>query len=265
MQQSTFLRYFIKQPPFSFVDQEVLPNVENCFQALALDEHRRPFSPTLWEVPEHLKNKVNLRQCWFPGTHSNVGGSFEDAEIANLTLAWMTSQLNGIVEFEETHLQFAQELNEAFYKKRNLNGPQWAMGNISESYKGFYTLDGSAPRTPLQYWQTNPVTGKNERRLRNTNEFIHPSVRVRQARHGTSYDCKGVYNPAALKDFKLVSLVDGGYSSIDPSPDPFQAGLGYVLWKGNQPVIEPSTKQPIVLPEETLRDFEPKLYHGVFD
>ena len=35
---------------YSFVDSVPAPNVENAFQALALDEHRRHFTPTLWEV-----------------------------------------------------------------------------------------------------------------------------------------------------------------------------------------------------------------------
>jgi len=30
--------------------------VQNAFQALALDEHRAAFTPTLWERPSALKN-----------------------------------------------------------------------------------------------------------------------------------------------------------------------------------------------------------------
>jgi uncharacterized protein (DUF2235 family) len=59
--------------------------VENAFQALALDEPRSAFKPALWERAHG--NTTNLRQVWFPGAHSNVGGGLYDQQIANITLA----------------------------------------------------------------------------------------------------------------------------------------------------------------------------------
>lgn len=38
-------------------------------------------------------NNTRLRQVWFPGVHSNIGGGYSDQELANLTLAWMMSQV----------------------------------------------------------------------------------------------------------------------------------------------------------------------------
>jgi hypothetical protein len=35
-----------------------------------------------------MENSTDLRQVWFPGSHSNVGGGYEDQEIADITLAW---------------------------------------------------------------------------------------------------------------------------------------------------------------------------------
>lgn len=57
-------------------------------QALALDEHRAPFSPAVWERDSTEKAGTDLRQVWFPGSHSSVGGGYNDQEIANITLAW---------------------------------------------------------------------------------------------------------------------------------------------------------------------------------
>lgn len=57
---------------YAFVDTSVSPNVEYAFHALALDEHRKPFSPTIWEKPEGQELPKLLKQCWFPGVHSNV-------------------------------------------------------------------------------------------------------------------------------------------------------------------------------------------------
>jgi hypothetical protein len=67
--------------------------IHNAFQALALDEHRGPFVPTLWHLPPG-PTTTNLEQCWFPGVHINIGGGSDDQikggrgdreEIATLT------------------------------------------------------------------------------------------------------------------------------------------------------------------------------------
>jgi hypothetical protein len=59
--------------------------VENAFQALALDEPRYAFRPSLWErVPG---STTNLKQVWFPGNHGNVGGGWHDQQISDITLA----------------------------------------------------------------------------------------------------------------------------------------------------------------------------------
>ncbi|KAJ7857469.1 hypothetical protein B0H14DRAFT_2507400, partial [Mycena olivaceomarginata] len=59
-------------------DAETCTNVENAFHALALDEKRAAFSPTLWSTAD--PEKTNLKQCWFPGAHTDVGGSYEDTQ-----------------------------------------------------------------------------------------------------------------------------------------------------------------------------------------
>ncbi|MBK3660357.1 DUF2235 domain-containing protein [Bradyrhizobium diazoefficiens] len=52
------------------------------YQALAIDEHRNDFAPTLWDVrhPKHPNSIAQPRplsgveQRWFVGAHANVGG-----------------------------------------------------------------------------------------------------------------------------------------------------------------------------------------------
>ena len=74
---------------FTFANTEVPSNVEFAFQALSLDEHRKPYSPTVWEKPRGNTSLKKLTQCWFPGVHSNVGGSYRDTGLADLTLTWL--------------------------------------------------------------------------------------------------------------------------------------------------------------------------------
>lgn len=89
---------------WKFTNTQISAKVENAFQALALDEPRYAFLPSLWELLPG--NEVTrLKQVWFPGAHSNVGGGLRDQQIANLTLAWMCDQLTAIgVIFDEGRL-----------------------------------------------------------------------------------------------------------------------------------------------------------------
>jgi hypothetical protein len=79
-------------------------DIEHAFHALALDERRKPFGPTLWYIDKDLTNKTpqpklpELKQCWFPGVHINNGGGSDDSlstrqgdfeSMANITFAWM--------------------------------------------------------------------------------------------------------------------------------------------------------------------------------
>src|SRR6201995_999931 len=76
---------------FAFVDTSVPQCVDNAIHALALDEIRRPFAPTMWEKPAQGQT---LTQVWFGGCHSDIGGSFQDTASANITLTWMVNHLS---------------------------------------------------------------------------------------------------------------------------------------------------------------------------
>jgi hypothetical protein len=72
-------------------------DIDYAFQALAIDEKRSNFPPTLWHKTFDGPAK-DLQQCWFPGVHSNIGGQAEVPraygdfeEISDITFAWMVS------------------------------------------------------------------------------------------------------------------------------------------------------------------------------
>lgn len=76
---------------YKFYDTNISGYIRHAFQALALDEHRAPFQAAVWERANRHQTAVDLRQVWFPGAHSNVGGGYDDQEIANISLAWYVS------------------------------------------------------------------------------------------------------------------------------------------------------------------------------
>ena len=99
---------------YRFYDTTLNACVENAYQALALDERRAPFSPALWEKRGSSAQATNLKQVWFPGVHSNVGGGYDDQDIANLTLAWMISRVEAFQDFRPDYRAHEYELNRAY-------------------------------------------------------------------------------------------------------------------------------------------------------
>ena len=82
---------------FQFCDTVLNAHVANGFHAVAVDERRIDFTPTLWDARD------GVVQVLFPGAHSDVGGGNTPAEsgLSNGALTWMAQQLAGIdVQFE---------------------------------------------------------------------------------------------------------------------------------------------------------------------
>jgi len=70
----------------------------------------------------------NLKQVWFPGVHSNIGGGYDDAEISDITLAWMMSQLDPFIEFNGNYIIRQYELNRRYYINTRQAIRPWSFG-----------------------------------------------------------------------------------------------------------------------------------------
>ncbi|CAH0058675.1 unnamed protein product [Clonostachys solani] len=103
----------IQIPPrqLSFVGKEVPKCVQNAFQALALDESRRTFRPILWQ--EAAQNKARIHQCWFLGSHSDVGGN-GDAALGMMTFLWMVGMLRDKVRVKFIKHEIVRHLKHKF-------------------------------------------------------------------------------------------------------------------------------------------------------
>ncbi|KAL9022488.1 MAG: hypothetical protein Q9185_000395 [Variospora sp. 1 TL-2023] len=187
---------------FLFYDTNLDNCIENAYQALALDENRTSFSPAVWEKPPN--NTTNLRQVWIPGTHSNVGGGYPDQGMANISLAWMISQLEPFIDFDADYILECHEETKTYYRDTGQKPRPWSFGKIYNTLTGIYLLDGSTTRTPGAYYRIDPATGRpSSKPLRQTNEYIHPSARTRLELDGPGKDDRGAYEGAALDPYKL--------------------------------------------------------------
>lgn len=68
------------------------PNVPHGRQALAIDEDRETFKPELWDERDAPATQT-IRQVWFTGVHSDIGGGYEDSRgLSDVALAWMIEE-----------------------------------------------------------------------------------------------------------------------------------------------------------------------------
>ncbi|MGV9820436.1 DUF2235 domain-containing protein [Nocardia xishanensis] len=79
---------------WQFHDTELSTTVDAAFQALAIDEKRGPFQPTLWTRRADSPNtdSQQLEQVWFAGVHSDVGGGYPERELSDIPLLWMVDR-----------------------------------------------------------------------------------------------------------------------------------------------------------------------------
>ncbi|KAK5163487.1 uncharacterized protein LTR77_010669 [Saxophila tyrrhenica] len=177
---------------YRWFDTRLDKHIDNAFQALALDERRFPFTPTLWE--KRSGSRTNLKQVWFPGSHSNVGGSYSDTGIADITLAWMMDQLSGNtskhphgyvardwIKFDDDYLWTSVGSEDP--DTSPAHGPYrgWSKGKVYDTVYFPMSLTGTTVRAPARYhgtfWETGKPDGK--RLLESTQEHVHSSVRAR--------------------------------------------------------------------------------------
>lgn len=76
-----------------FHDTELSGSVQFAYHALAVDEHRAPFAPTLWQYKP--KPGQSVQQVWFCGAHADVGGGYAVTALSDIALDWMIARAQG--------------------------------------------------------------------------------------------------------------------------------------------------------------------------
>ncbi|KAH9811309.1 hypothetical protein DFH28DRAFT_1085116 [Melampsora americana] len=80
-----------------FQDTNLSSHVQYAFHAIAINETREDFVPTKWiqtddgrtYLGKHNKQTQILKQVWFAGAHSDVGGGNPTHDLADVSLVWM--------------------------------------------------------------------------------------------------------------------------------------------------------------------------------
>jgi hypothetical protein len=149
----------------AFHDMRLSRYVKNAFHALAIDERRPVFSPAIWDselkdLPDGSGKKQVVKQAWFPGDHSDVGGNSK-VHNSSISLKWI-AEAAGKSGLEFTS-QFWAEID------RDLG----SLGPLSGSPPGPWKFAGSEMRD---------MSGSSA-----GTECIHPSARDREQNWSEGY------------------------------------------------------------------------------
>ncbi|HEY0947614.1 MAG TPA: DUF2235 domain-containing protein, partial [Opitutaceae bacterium] len=120
---------------WSFHDTQLGDNVRFARHAVAIDEMRASFTPTFWTDKQDrvLNDGVRVKQLWFPGVHSDVGGGYAQCGLSDIALQWM------IDEARQAGLAF----EDSFYVQIK---PKW-QGLLHDSLTGTFKALRTRPRT----------------------------------------------------------------------------------------------------------------------
>lgn len=76
---------------WQFHDTDLSTTVDAAFHALAVDEKRKAFAPTLWHQQADATDQ-RLEQVWFAGAHCDVGGGYSQTGLSDIALLWMADR-----------------------------------------------------------------------------------------------------------------------------------------------------------------------------
>jgi hypothetical protein len=172
----------LRRPIKGFHDMTLGSIVEEARHAMAIDENRAMFVPTLWtqrpgqatrvEVDGQITNvDQKVEQVWFAGVHSDVGGGYDDPEwLANIPLLWMAEKAAA------AGLIFKDGALAALRQDQNSMAPQHdSMTKVWKTLHEKLKIDPvRRPRTNASRRQVNP--GGDVFPLVDTDESIHPAV-----------------------------------------------------------------------------------------
>jgi uncharacterized protein (DUF2235 family) len=155
---------------WAFHDTTLSRYVRNAFHAVAIDERRKPFQPTLW-IQQPDAGDQRLVQMWFAGVHCDVGGGYREPELSELALQWMADNARSCGLAFRAHHLVVKTPADPDKRREGVELAPDPLGTLHDSRTRFYMLLPPYDR---------PVTGD-----------VAPSARTR-------YEQDPAYRPPGL-------------------------------------------------------------------
>lgn len=185
-------------------------NVRFARQACSIDEDRKHFPIAGWGYSSDVQRMDHLeppwlRQVWFAGNHSDIGGSHpeDESRLSDIALQWMVEQL------DETEQPI--ELNRA-----RLNLWPDALGIQHDERRAL--LDAAWQSILPRNWRK---TWPQEVRSIHRQATLHPTVLERaRATAVRNYDRHDPYRPEALREHELLQTCAATQETATESDEP---------------------------------------------
>ncbi|TJZ57099.1 DUF2235 domain-containing protein [Streptomyces piniterrae] len=128
---------------WEFHDTGLSSWVKGAFHALAIDEQRTPFRPTLWhQRAADADSGQELKQVWFSGVHTDVGGGYKETGLSDITLLWMVHQARRYgLEFDAEVLSETGPRHMTADRSIDFRVLPDSLGMVHDSHTGLYRLD----------------------------------------------------------------------------------------------------------------------------
>ena len=139
---------------WTFHDTTLSRSVLNAYHAISIDERRKSFVPTLWVKKRRPDGSVEeppgyqtVRQVWFAGVHSDVGGGYRDSALSEVPLRWIADRAHdcGLV-LKPDRLVAGQEPIDGGKRRNGTEIAPDPSGRKHDSMTLFYRLLGAVDR-----------------------------------------------------------------------------------------------------------------------
>ncbi len=193
----------LRRPIKGFHDTSLGSITEHAYHALAIDETRAMFAPTLWtaapgqatrltESGEEQGVAQHVEQVWFAGVHSDVGGGYQDEpRLADIPLLWMAEKA------QATGLRFKEGALECLRGRTDALAPQHK--SMTETWRRLHDVGSFQPIV-------RPMSNAQRRRQNpsgdlfpevGTPEGVHASVTARLGRGVVTIEENGASSTSA--------------------------------------------------------------------
>jgi hypothetical protein len=236
--------YRINRQSYEFHNVDLSSITSVNLHALAIDEHREPFAPSVWRKPKFKAFSTVTEQVWFTGSHADIGGGYIKEErrgaahlkaLDDITLDWMLKRvINYYPDFPYDDQTW------------RVVDRSWSSAPRHESRTGFYRFMRLALRSIANHsldptgWHR--INVGYDRHAETIGEMVHVSALERV---GVD-DFGGRYDPLSLQ-----LLLDVLQSTYDPD-QVIASPLKIVNWDGKP--MDPNSESDVAIAKNLISE-----------
>ncbi len=231
---------------YRFADGTLAKCVTHARHAVAIDEWKASFVPTLWT---DWAQTQDVKELWFPGGHGDVGGGYRETGLSDAALKWMMDELAEAspVAFEQwaidqirpNHQDQLHDKPTGIWKRLPSTPrpvPEFEAGKV-QFHRSALDRKAAPPIFQAPYWKTRLLSAAGSTQAVDifardpwnpTGLWLEKGVRYRFAADGEWVDKSIVCGPAGCNDgrFQLGEVVHAIGSLIGGAEELFSRLTG---------------------------------------